>query len=314
LAQDSEDPDAQADAISSEHGLLRWQAGFDVTEVVAEYNILRICVQELAEAHGMILSGKAVRIVNTLFDEAAGRAVKAFETMMTIELRHRHEERIAFVLHDLRTPLEAVSLATTLLDRSLASDARTAPVDSALSVLRSNIDRLNDRVRHVLKSEAGIGRAFQPQFTLLNLREQVEEIVRDLSPIATLSGTRVTNDVPANIEIHGDARLLAQVIQNLLSNALKFTSKGSVLIGALQEDDGTVKCWVTDTGEGIEPGRIDRVFERFETDGPPEQRGIGLGLSIVKEIVELLGGEVSVESQIGEGSTFTFVIPSSPTK
>jgi two-component system, OmpR family, phosphate regulon sensor histidine kinase PhoR len=302
--------DAQTDASFAEHGLLRWQAGFDVTEVVAEYNILRGCLQDAAERDGMILSGKALHIVNGVFDEAVGKAVKAFETMMTIELQHRHEEHIAFVLHDLRTPLEALSLATTLLERSLDVDTRSDSVNSALSVLRGNIDRLSERVRQVLGGEARLGRAFQPEFTFVNLRDQVDEMIHDLGPLATSVGTKVSNDVPANIEVYSDARLLVQIIQNLLSNALKFTSQGTVQIGARKvSDDGTVECWVKDSGEGIPPDRLDKVFKRFETDSQLERSGIGLGLAIVKGIVELHKGEIRVESQVGQGSTFIFVIP-----
>jgi two-component system sensor histidine kinase ChiS len=144
----------------------------------------------------------------------------------------------------------------------------------------------------------------------LNLRDQVDEMIHDLGPLATSAGTTVSNDIPANIEIYSDARLLAQITQNLLSNALKFTSHGSIQIGARKvSDDGTVECWVKDSGEGISPDRLEKVFERFETDSEPERRGIGLGLAIVKEIVELHRGEIRVESQVGEGSTFTFVIP-----
>jgi signal transduction histidine kinase len=310
LTRAPESTDAQTDAISAEHGLLRWQAGFDVTEVVAEYNILRGCLQSAAERDGMILSGKALHLVNSVFDEAVDRAVKAFETMMTIELQHRHEEHIAFVLHDLRTPLEALSLATALLERSLEVDARSNSVNSALFVLRGNINRLSERVRQVLRGETGLGRTFQPEFTLLNLRDQVDEMIHDLGPLATSAGTTVSNDIPANIEIYSDARLLAQITQNLLSNALKFTSHGSIRIGARKvSDDGTVECWVKDSGEGISPDRLEKVFERFETYSEPERRGIGLGLAIVKEIVELHRDEIRVESQVGEGSTFTFVIP-----
>jgi two-component system phosphate regulon sensor histidine kinase PhoR len=310
LTRASESTDPQTDAISAEHGLLRWQAGFDVTEVVAEYNILRCCLQGAAESDGIILSGKALRIVNSIFDEAVGRAVKAFETMMTIELQHRHDEHIAFILHDLRTPLEALSLATTLLERSLRGETRSDGVNSALSVLRGNISRLSERVRQVLGGGIGLGRTFQAEFTFVNLRGQVDVVIHDMSPLATSAGTDVSNDVPADIEIYSDARLLSQIIQNLLSNALKFTSQGTVQIGAGKvSDDGTVECWVKDSGEGIAPDRLGKVFERFETDSEPERRGIGLGLAIVKEIVELHKGEIRVESEVGKGSTFTFVIP-----
>jgi signal transduction histidine kinase len=259
-----------------------------------------------------MLFGRAARIVNTVFDEAVGRAIKAFETMMTIELQHRHEEHIAFLIHDLRTPLEALSLATTLLDRSLQSDARNLPVDSALSVLRGNIERLNDQIRNVLQGTKGIGRTFEPQFTTLKLRQQVEQMIHDLDPIAKLSQTKIINEVPVDVEVYSETRLLEQVIQNLLSNAMKFTPQGTVTVGARTEGDRSVTCWVRDTGNGIAAEALEKVFDRFETRGSSEQRGIGLGLSIVKEIIELHEGEISVESQLGEGSTFKFRIPGPP--
>ncbi len=157
---------------------------------------------------------------------------------------------------------------------------------------------------------AGLGRAFQPDFTSFNLRGHVDQIIHDLGPLAGSGGTTVSNNVPADIEIYSDARLLSQIIQNLLSNALKFTSQGTVQIGARKvSDDGTMECWVKDSGEGIPPDRLEKVFERFETNAQPKKRGIGLGLAIVKEIVDLHEGEIWVESQVGEGSTFTFVIP-----
>jgi signal transduction histidine kinase len=90
-------------------------------------------------------SGKSLHIINNIFDDAIGKAVKAFETLMTIELQHRHDEHLAFVLHDLRTPLEVLSLATTLLERSLPADERNSSINSALSVLRGNINRLTLR-------------------------------------------------------------------------------------------------------------------------------------------------------------------------
>jgi signal transduction histidine kinase len=300
---------AETKAISTEHGLLRWQAGFDVTEVVAEYNILRQCLQDAAEHEGINLSGKSLHIINRIFDDAIGKAVKAFETMMTIELQHRHDEHLAFVLHDLRTPLEALSLATTLLERSLPDDIRNSSINSALSVLRGNINRLTLRVRHVLSTAAGLGKSFHPEFRLLNLRAQVEKVVRDLGPLATSAGTTVGNQIDDQLEVYSDETLVAQIFENLLSNALKFTTQGTIEVGAREVDDERIECWVRDSGQGIPAEQLDRVFQRFETGSEPEQSGMGLGLAIVKEIVELHKGAIRVESEIGKGSTFTFVLP-----
>ena len=298
----------ETNAISAEHGLLRWQAGFDVTEVVAEYNILRQCLQDAAERDGITLSGKPLQIINDIFDNAIGKAVKAFETMMTIELQHRHDEHLAFVLHDLRTPLEALSLATTLIERSLPDDKNPA-INSALSVLRGNINRLTQRVRQVLSTASGLGKSFHPEFGLLNLHAQVEKVIRDFEPLAGSTGTTVRNQIDNQLEIYSDELLVAQIFENLLSNALKFTTQGIIEIGAREISDEQIECWVKDSGQGIPPAQIDRVFERFETGSEPEQSGLGLGLAIVKEIIELHKGEIQVESEVGKGSTFLFVLP-----
>lgn len=304
--------ETETNAISAEHGLLRWQAGFDVTEVVSEYNILRQCLQDAAERDGILLAGKPLQIMNQVFDDAIGKAVKAFETMMTIQLQHRHDEHLAFLLHDLRTPLEALSLATTLLERSLPVDTRNSGIDSALSVLRGNINRLSKRVRLVLSTASGLGKSFHPQFTLLNLHTHVEKVTRDLQPLAVSTGTALRNQIDDQLVVYSDEILIGQIFENLLSNALKFTSDGVIEIGAREASDGqSVECWVKDSGQGIPSTQIERIFERFETGSEPEQSGLGLGLAIVKEIIELHKCEISVQSEPGKGSTFTFRLPRS---
>lgn len=311
LAESLNDADEprETNAISAEHGLLRWQAGFDVTEVVAEYNILRQCVQQAAEQDGTSLSGKSLYIVNEIFDDAIGKAVKAFETMMTIQLQHRHDEHLAFVLHDLRTPLEALSLATTLLERSLPEDKRNSGTNSALAVLRGNINRLSQRVRTVLATASGLGKSFRPEFGFLNLHTHVERVVRDLEPLALSAETKVRNKIPDQLQVYSDEVLLAQIFENLLSNALKFTSHGLIEIDAHDKGDGQLECWVKDSGLGIPPEKIERVFERFETSSDSDHSGMGLGLPIVKEIVELHKGDIRVQSELNKGSTFTFQLP-----
>ncbi len=313
LKRNSEIIDAETNAISTEHGLLRWQADFDVTEVVSEYNILRKCLHNLGEDNGLVLSGRAGEIVNSLIDDAIGKAIKAFETMMTIQLRHQHEEHIAFMLHDLRTPLDAIHLATALLEREVPSVSNAA-MESAVSVLRGNADRMSNRVRYVLHKSSTIGTATKGEFTTLNLRDHVARAIHDLAPLANHADINITNEVPSDVEIYSAPDLLTQLIQNLLSNALKATSKGYVTFGARTTATGDLECWVKDTGTGIAPDKLKSVFDRFETDANPDRRGIGLGLSIVKEIVDLHNGEIRVESKVGEGSTFTFVIPGKKTE
>jgi len=296
----------------AEHGVQRWRVGFDITEVVAEYGILRTCLYRLAENHSLPLTNQAARIVNTVFDNAVAQAVKAYAIHMTLELQKHREEHLSFIVHDLRTPLQAVSLATTALERSLPDDLKTDLLETSLSTLRRNIGRLDALIKRVLQNEANLQLGNSPKVEKrdFDVWSLVESIIQDLSPIAIDSRTTLINNVPPDMTILADARLLGQVFQNLLSNAIKFTPNGKVIVGARQRPtDGIAQCWVQDTGAGIDSDRLDKIFQKLETDLQPDKRGVGLGLAIVKQIVEIHGGQIAVESRVGEGSTFTFEIP-----
>jgi signal transduction histidine kinase len=108
--------------------------------------------------------------------------------------------------------------------------------------------------------------------------------------------------------VYADPVLITHVFQNLLSNAIKYTTKGHITVGAEQTDVNKVRCWVCDTGAGVPPERLAKIFEKFETD-PEMTGGMGLGLAIVKQIIEAHGGEIFVESEIDRGTTFSFVLP-----
>lgn len=314
LSQNLKSDRMEASVIASpaEHGVQRWRVGFDITEVVAEYGILRTCIYRLAEKYYLPLTSNAACIVNTVFDDAVAQAIKAYATHMTVELQKRREEHLSFVIHDLRTPLQAVSLATTTLERSLPDESKTELFTSSVSMLRRNIGRLDSLIKRVLQEEGNlqIGDSPRVERREFDLWSLVESIIHDLHPIANDAHTTLVNNVPADLTIFADARLLGQVFQNLISNAIKFTPNGKVTIGAqLRSSKGIAECWVQDTGTGIDPERLDKIFEKLETDQQPDKRGVGLGLAIVKQIAELHGGSIAVESRVGEGSTFTLEIP-----
>lgn len=234
---------------------------------------------------------------------------------MTLELQKRREEHLSFVIHDLRTPLQAVSLATTMLERSLPEDSKTELFETSLSTLRRNIGRLDALIKRVLQDEANLQLIDSPKIEKreFDLWSLAESTIQDLYPIATDSRTTLINDVPPDMTIFADARLLGQVFQNLLSNAIRFTPNGKITLGA-RNSDGMAQCWVQDTGAGIDAERLDKIFEKLETDQQPEKRGVGLGLAIVKQIVELHGGTIAVESRVGEGSTLLSRFPDESVK
>ena len=298
---------------SPAHGLQRVKDAFDIEEVVAEYNILRDCIHDLADRHGLSLQGKPFHTLNRVLDGAIGAAVQTFATQKALEVRHRREEYLAFVAHDLRTPLNAIALAARVLDTILSrSDLGTPQTAAMLSALGRNVQHLEALVRKVLEennnleTEVGI-RLERREFDLWPL---VEALIHDLHPVAGTSTTRLINSVPVDFVVYGDASLLRRVFQNLIANAIAYTPRGEVEIAAQEAGEpGAVECSVRDNGEGIPADRCQSVFDKHETD-PDKEGGLGLGLAIVKTFVEAHGGLVTVESELGVGSVFRFTLPS----
>jgi signal transduction histidine kinase len=294
---------------SEAHGALRFQAGFDVVEVVAEYNVLREVLHEFAYAHGIPITEAVCRIINRTIDHAIAFAVKAYADEKTIELQRRREEHLAFVIHDLRTPLAAIETALHILDIKLR-EART-PELGILNIAKRNARRLEALISQVLHEQVNL----QTRVMYLEKREMdlwplVEAMVEEVRPLADTAHTQLINEVPQELEIFADARALARVFQNLISNAIEHTKCGKITVGA-RNVSKRMQFWVKDSGEGIPSDRLERIFDKLETDRP-EEGGLGLGLAIVKEIIEAHGWRISVESLPGAGSTFTVTIPAMP--
>ena len=304
-------PEALLEGSPPVHGLQRHLDGYDIVEVVAEYNILRGCIQDLAERHGLVLHGKAFHILNRVFDEAIGLAVQTFATGQALEIQRRRDEYLAFVAHDLRTPLSAIALAGRVLELGYREETHGGEIAHMLKILRRNVQHLEALVEGVLKesehvqTESGV-KLERREFDLWPM---VEFLIHDLHPIAGTASTQLINRVPDELTVFADSNLLKRVIQNLIANAIKHTPRGEVLIGAKEiGDGGAIECWVSDNGAGIPADRLEVVFEKFESDLERDD-GTGLGLAIVKTFVEAHGGTVTVDSKEGVGSTFRFTLP-----
>ena len=293
------------------HGLQRYQDGFDIVEVVAEYNILRGCIHDLAESHDLSFQGKAFHILNRVFDEAIGLAIQTFATQQALELQRRRDEYLAFVAHDLRTPLNAIALVARILELAQADRSDRTETYRTLKTLRRNVQQLEALVEKVLKESAHIqteaGVKLEPR--AFDLWPLVESVVHDLHPMAETASTRLLNEIPEDLVAYADASLLRRVFQNLVANAITYTPRGEVVIGARETGvEGAIECWVSDNGSGIPEDRLEKVFDKLETD-PQKEGGIGLGLAIVKAFVEAHGGKVTAETKEGVGSTFRFTLP-----
>ena len=294
------------------HGLQRVKDGFDIEEVVAEYNILRGCIYDLADRDGLSLQGRPLHILNRVLDGAIGSAVQAFATQKALEVRHRREEYLAFVAHDLRTPLNAISLAARVLDMLLSgARADTPHAAQMLKALHRNVKYLEVLVAEVLEENTNLETelGIKLERRQLDLWPLVEAVLHDLHPVAGTCTTRLTNAVPEDFVVYADASLLRRVFQNLIANAISYTPHGEVVVGVRKAGEtGAAECFVRDNGRGIPADRCSTVFEKHETD-PDTQAGLGLGLAIVKTFVEAHNGVVTVESELGVGSTFRFTLP-----
>lgn len=303
-------PESLRNGSSPAHGRQRLADGFDIAEVVAEYNILRGCVNDLAEANGLRLAGAAFHILNRVLDGAIAIAVQTYAKARERELSERREEYLAFVAHDLRTPLNAISLATNVLESSERDEA-PAPRAPMLRILRRNVRELVKLVDTVLKENVNQQVDGRPKLErrTIDLWPMAQSLLIDLQVLAHDAGTELRNEVPDETEAYADASLLRRVLQNLVANAIRHSPGGEVRIGARRvSESGSVECWVRDNGAGIAADRLERVFDKGESTSD-EAGGAGLGLTIVRTFVEAHEGTVQVESREGEGSTFTFTLP-----
>ena len=224
---------------------------------------------------------------------------------------HAKSNFLAVMSHELRTPLTAIMGYADLLAMRVAGP-EIASYDEQIDRIKASARHLLTLIEEILAfSRMGTGRE-QIMLETVDLREPVQEIADHMRILAAEKGLGFevhTPDSPAPIET--DPGKLKQALRHLISNAIKFTTKGRVLIDAGLRD-GEAVIEVTDTGIGIAPEHRERIFEPFwqaEEATTRERGGTGLGLSVARHLVRLLGGDVTVESEPGKGSTFTVRLP-----
>lgn len=230
------------------------------------------------------------------------------------ELRRLEKVRqdfVANISHELRTPVSTIKgYAETLLDGALEDKEHARDF---LNIIHSDSERLAGLIDDILDlSRIESGRLkLEPRSCAL--REIVGRAVSALGRRAQEKAIRLAAEIPADLpDVMADQDRIAQVLSNLLDNALKYTESGGSVTVTAREQDGRVRVDVTDTGIGIDEKDLPRVFERFYRAAgrqPSERAGTGLGLSIVKHIVQAHNGQVFVRSTPGRGSTFSFTLP-----
>jgi len=304
----------EVDSAALLHGLHRANKEYKIEEVVAEYGLLTLCIHDLAEEHHLTLQGPPFRILNYIVSRAVSSAVRVFAAEQALKIQERREEHLSFVVHDLRTPVSAISVCSNLLEQELKKEKKEkiSPMQTRLvATLNKNVTHLNSIVNQVLEESSVIQGKIDKKLVkrTFDLWPFIESLVQALHSLALDSETDLKNDVPMSQKVYADADRLRRVFQNLIMNAISHTPRGKVIIGArdIPETD-EMEAWVEDNGSGISEDMKDKIFEKYQGDTEGEQTS-GLGLSIVKKFVEAHDGTVKVESKKGKGAIFRIRIP-----
>ncbi|HSL97242.1 MAG TPA: HAMP domain-containing sensor histidine kinase [Candidatus Deferrimicrobiaceae bacterium] len=229
--------------------------------------------------------------------------------------RDRGREFLADVSHELRTPIAALRTFNELLVEGAADDPATRL--EFLEASRAQLERLDWLAQNLLELSKLDSGLVLLDLRRDDLRSSVEQAVDGSMTTARRRGVDLTLELPGSpVVIRHDPVRISQVVSNLVGNAVKFTPRGgSVRVTTRAGADGGATIEVSDTGIGIDPAELPRIFDRFYRGSRASEArgsGSGLGLAIVRSIVEMHGGNVTVESRLGQGSTFRVTLPAQP--
>ena len=210
---------------------------------------------------------------------------------------------IANVSHELKTPLAAINNYGTLLQSPDLTDNERIEYAKAVT---ENSRRLANLITNILKLNKLENQQIYPQTEPYNLSEQLCECLLSFETIWEQKNLELDADIDEDIIINADGELLSLVWNNLFSNAVKFTDNGGRIFVGLKKENGYAVVTVSDTGCGMSAETGKHIFEKFyQGDTSHASKGNGLGLALVKKVVDITDGEISVQSELGKGSTFT---------
>ncbi|MEW9121626.1 MAG: response regulator [Thermotaleaceae bacterium] len=262
--------------------------------------------QQLMEEQSRLLSIKN--------KELEASRMELLERSKQLEISNRYKsEFLANMSHELRTPLNAIILLSKLMAKNEGKLLDEAHLEKIEIIYRSGREllRLINDILDLSKIEAGKMELYRVSFRTQELIDELEQFFQASAKEKQLAF--IIED-SVNATLFGDRYKISQILRNLISNAIKFTEKGSVTLYITydQEVEEGVLFSVKDTGIGIKKENIDRIFQSFQQeDGSTSRKfgGTGLGLSISKKMIDLMGGKIRVNSKDGEGSTFTLYLP-----
>lgn len=264
------------------------------------------------ETHGperQVFDLRVVPIGSANGHGAEGALGVFFDITRTERLEIVRQEFLSNVSHELRTPLTAILAFVETLETGAIEDPESS--QRFLSIIRKNASRMHSLIDDILELTAIEGGNVTLRANQVELHALVDEVCASLAAKATAQNVALENHVPPDVMVYADEPRLEQMLTNLIDNGIKFSREhGTVAIS--YESGARDKILVQDNGDGIPAQHLERLFERFYRVDRARSRdmgGTGLGLAIVKHLALLHGGEVTVTSELGKGTTFTIHLP-----
>jgi signal transduction histidine kinase len=320
-------------AVSEEarqHGRHRWRQGFPLDELIRDISDLRAVVVDDLEGYLVAVEGlsseksTAFALVRDFFDnitigsvreyisQREGELVKVNEALAAAvaranDLSGTRLKIVRTVSHELRNGANALGIVTSLLE---AEGAEAKTREECVGMLQRNLADMRTLLNALLDYSATLEGGAQPKHELVDLCTLEREVAASHEAAAKKKGVSfVSRRDPALGAVKSDRFKLKQIVTNLLTNALKFTEAGGVTLEFLRLPGERWAMRVQDTGRGISPEDQPKLFREFERLGAGDVAGTGLGLVIARQLARQLGGEIVVESALGQGSTFEVQLP-----
>jgi hypothetical protein len=288
-------------AVAREHGVTRVQIGFDVSELIHEFIVLRQVIRAVVSEEGMA-PGLAEPALSDILDAAIVAAVEAYVDARDYEARGVQAQNIGFLTHELRNPLSTALLTVAQLRR------HAAPEQARLvATLERNLERLDELIDGVLLTQSLEAGKVVPNVSEVRLGQVMEPALEPARKAAEHKGLHFTASYDADTVVRLDPLLTRSAVQNLADNATKYTDVGGVDISVRQGPDG-LTVDVCDTCQGLSPAELRTIFEPFRR-GRTAKAGTGLGLTIARRAVEAQGGTLDAESTGPVGCHFRIRLP-----
>ena len=260
-----------------------------------------ILEQKFADAsHRLNMAYQELELANKKLKEYEEKAAKAEKVSRMKSLF------LANMSHEIRTPLNAIEGFSRIMAETDSFDERM----TYMEIIESNNSRLLSLVNEILD----LSRVESGEIVIKNASTDLNSLMGSIKQLFKFRCSESVNltwtkpNMP--VVMTTDENRLTQVFSNLISNALKHTPKGTITYGyRLINEGSTIEFYVSDTGSGISPEFIDKIFDTYASKDAEQQQGYGLGLALCRIIVEKMGGRITVKSKLGEGSTFTFTLP-----